>query len=230
MGEIGVKWTRADALKEFLKNISVFSFFSVLYMTGQSAQEAKFLNDEKIITAIKKRSEATINEIITKYSKLLWSVAEAVLSHVGSVQDVEECVADTFIYLWEHPEKFDHQRGKLKTWLSIIARTQAVNRYREITKRNILPLEDTDFVDQLDVADAVLEVETRQALIAAVNALCEPDREILIRRYYYDQKPKEIALALDMSVKQIDNRLYQTKRRLREMLTRSGGGQYEFFQ
>ena len=230
MGEIGVKWTRADAFKEFLKNISVFSFFSVLYMTGQSAQEAKFLNDEKIITAIKKRSEATINEIITKYSKLLWSVAEAVLSHVGSVQDVEECVADTFIYLWEHPEKFDHQRGKLKTWLSIVARTQAVNRYREITKRNILPLEDTDFVDQLDVADAVLEVETRQALIAAVNALCEPDREILIRRYYYDQKPKEIALALDMSVKQIDNRLYQTKRRLREMLTRSGGGQYGFFQ
>lgn len=230
VGEIGVKWTRADALKEFLKNISVFSFFSVLYMTGQSAQEAKFLNDEKIITAIKKRSEATINEIITKYSKLLWSVAEAVLSHVGSVQDVEECVADTFIYLWEHPEKFDHQRGKLKTWLSIVARTQAVNRYREITKRNTLPLEDTDFVDQLDVADAVLEVETRQALIAAVNALCEPDREILIRRYYYDQKPKEIALALDMSVKQIDNRLYQTKRRLREMLTRSGGGQYEFFQ
>ena len=199
-------------------------------MTGQSAQEAKFLNDEKIITAIKKRNEATINEIITKYSKLLWSVAEAVLSHIGSVQDVEECVADTFIYLWEHPEKFDHQRGKLKTWLSIVARTQAVNRYREITKRNTLPLEDADFVDQLDVADSVLEVETRQALRAAVNALGEPDREILIRRYYYDQKPKEIALALDMSVKQIDNRLYQTKRRLREMLTRSEGGQYEFFQ
>lgn len=188
------------------------------------------MNDEKIITAIKNRSEAAINEIITKYSKLLWSVAGAVLSHIGSVQDVEECVADTFIYLWEHPEKFDHQRGKLKTWLSIVARTQAVNRYREITKHNTLPLEDTDFVDQLDVADAVLAVETRQALVAAVNVLCEPDREILIRRYYYDQKPKEIALALNMSVKQIDNRLYQTKRRLREMLTHTGGGQYEFFQ
>ena len=188
------------------------------------------MHDEKIITAIKNRSEVAINEIITKYSKLLWSVADAVLSHIGSVQDVEECVADTFIYLWEHPEKFNHQRGKLKTWLSIVARTQAVNRYREITKRNTLPLEDTDFVGQLDVVDAVLEVETRQALLAAVNALCEPDREILIRRYYYDQKPKEIALALDMSVKQIDNRLYQTKRRLREMLTHPEGGQHEFFQ
>lgn len=105
-----------------------------------------------------------------------------------------------------------------------------MNRYREITKRNTLPLEDTDFIDQLSVVDAVLEAETRKALLAAVNALGEPDREILIRRYYYNQKPKEIALVLDMSVKQIDNRLYQTKRRLREMLTRSEGGQYEFFQ
>ena len=176
------------------------------------------MNDERMITAIKNRNEAAINEVITKYSKLLWSVAGAVLNNIGSTQDVEECVADTFIYLWEHPEKYNPQRGKLKTWLSVIARTQAVNRCREIAKRNIVPLEDTDFIDQLGIVDTFLEAETRRALLAAVNALGEPDREILIRRYYYDQKPKEIALALDMSVKQVDNRLYQTKLRLREVL------------
>ena len=172
-----------------------------------------------MITAIKNRSEAAIDEVITKYSKLLWSVAGAVLNNIGSTQDVEECVADTFIYLWEHPEKYNPQRGKLKTWLSVIARTQAVNRCREIAKRNIVPLEDTDFIDQLGIVDTFLEAETRRALLAAVNALGEPDREILIRRYYYDQKPKEIALALDISVKQVDNRLYQTKLKLRESLS-----------
>ena len=177
------------------------------------------MNDERMITAIKNRSEAAINEVITKYSKLLWSVAGAVLNNIGSTQDVEECVADAFIYLWEQPEKYNPQRGKLKTWLSIIARTQAVNRCREIAKRNIVPLEDTDFIDQLGIVDTFLEAETRRALLAAVNALGEPDREILIRRYYYDQKPKEIALALDMSVKQVDNRLYQTKLKLREALS-----------
>ena len=172
-----------------------------------------------MITAIKNRSEAAIDEVITKYSKLLWSVAGAVLNNIGSTQDVEECVADAFIYLWEHPEKYNPQRGKLKTWLSVIARTQAVNRCREIAKRNIVPLEDTDFIDQLGIVDTFLEAETRRALLAAVNALGEPDREILIRRYYYDQKPKEIALALDISVKQVDNRLYQTKLKLRESLS-----------
>lgn len=162
------------------------------------------MNDERTITAIKNRNEAAINEVITKYSKLLWAVAGAVLNNMGSTQDVEECVADTFIYLWEHPDKYDPQRGKLKTWLSIVARTQAVNRCREISKRNTISLENTDFIDQLGVVDNILEAETRKSLIAAVNALGEPDREILIRRYYYDQKPKEIALAMDMSVKQVD--------------------------
>ena len=64
-----------------------------------------------------------------------------------------------------------------------------------------------------------MKEETRNALIAAINALGEPDREILIRRYYYEQKPKEIALAMDMSAKQVDNRLYQTKLKLREALS-----------
>lgn len=177
------------------------------------------MNDERVIAAIRNRNEAAINEVITKYSKLLWSVAGAVLNHVGSTQDVEECVADTFIYLWEHPEKYDFQCGKLKTWLSIVARTQAVNRYREITKRNLVPLEDTDFIEQLGIVDTFLESESRRSLLAAINALGEPERKILIRRYYYEQKPKEIALALDISVKQVDNRLYQTKQKLRKALS-----------
>lgn len=55
-------------------------------------------------------------------------------------------------------------------------------------------------------------------LISAVRALGEPEQEILIRRYYYDQKPKEIAVALDMPVKQVENHLYRTKQKLRAIL------------
>lgn len=177
------------------------------------------MNDERTILEIRKREADAINEVIKKYSKLLWSVSGAILNNIGATQDVEECVADTFIYLWEHPDKYDPGRGRLKTWLSIVARTQAVNRCREIAKRNTVPLEETDFINHIGIVDDILKEETRRTLLAAINALGEPDREILIRRYYYEQKPKEIALALDMSVKQIDNRLYQTKLKLREVLS-----------
>ena len=178
------------------------------------------MNDEKTIQAIRMRNEKVIGEVIKAYSRLLWSVAGAVLNNIGSVQDMEECVADTFIYLWEPPEKYNPSRGKLKTWLSIIARTQAVNRCREITKRNTVSLEDTNLPDCLGIVEGIMRKEAKQTLLAAVNALGEPDREILLRRYFYDQKPREIALALNLSVKQVDNRLYQTKKKLRQALSR----------
>ena len=50
-----------------------------------------------------------------------------------------------------------------------------------------------------------------------------PDREILLRRYYFGQKPREIAAALGLDKKQVDNRLYQTKRRLRASVTGAEG-------
>ena len=86
------------------------------------------MNDEKMIQAIRNRDEFAMSEVMDTYAKLLWSIAGRILRNIGAVQDIEECVADTFIYLWEHPDKFDPRRGKLKTWLSVIARTQAINR------------------------------------------------------------------------------------------------------
>lgn len=177
------------------------------------------MNDEKTIISIRNRDEAVISEVIERYSKLLWSISSSVLNHLGSTQDVEECVADTFIYLWEHPDQFDPERGKLKTWLSVVARTKAVNRCRELVRRSTISLEDSDFIDQIGVVDHILQQEMRENLFTAINALGEPDREILVRRYYYQQKPKEIALALDMNVRQIDNRLYQVKLKLRAALS-----------
>lgn len=177
------------------------------------------MNDEKTIQRIRERSESAIADAMDRYARLLWTVAEAVLQSVGSVEDVEECVADAFIHLWEHPEGFDPSRGTLKTYLAVITRSKACDRRRELLKNAALSLDETYFMNSLGVTDDIFERETRRVLLSAVNALGEPDREILIRRYYYRQKPKEIALALDMNIKQVDNRLYQTKKKLRSAVT-----------
>lgn len=176
------------------------------------------MKDEAILSRLKARDGAVMNYVMDKYSRLLWPIAAAVLKNVGNEQDVEECVADAFIYLWEYPEKFDPARGKLKSLLCILARSRAIDRFRQITRRGDLPLEDAVLAESFGMQEHLIQEETRQELLAAVNALGEPGREILVRRYYYDQKPREIALALDMTVKQVDNSLYRSKRTLREAL------------
>lgn len=176
------------------------------------------MSDEKLVRAIQARDEAAITQVIETYSKLLWSIAGAALSGIGSAQDTEECVADTFIYLWQFPDKFDPQRGTLKTWLSIVARTKALDRCRALSRRDTLPLEEAAFVPGDGAAEEVLLEADRQELLQAIQTLDEPDREILLRRYYRNQKPRQIALALGLPVKQVENRLYRTKKKLRNIL------------
>lgn len=177
------------------------------------------MNDITAIAGVRKRDERIINEIIVKYSKLLWSIVSVVLKNVGTEQDIEECVADVFIDLWEYPDKYDAERGTLKTWLCMVARYKAIDRYRVLSRNSTVSLEGAMMVGRMGMQDALLQEETKRELVAAVNALTDVEKDILIRRYYYEQKPKEIAKALDLSLKQVENHLYRSKQKLRKAIS-----------
>lgn len=101
----------------------------------------------------------------------------------------------------------------------MIARSRAIDRYRQLVKRQTVSMEETLLQTEMIPEAPGLGEETRAALMQALEQLTEPDREILLRRYYFDQKPEEIAKAIGLTVKQVEKRLYRTKRRLWETLT-----------
>ena len=177
------------------------------------------MTDKKWIRAIAARDEGAMNRLMNQYSRLLWTVAGDVLRGVGSEEDLEECVADVFVCLWMNPEKFYPARGSLKSYLCLMARSRALNRLRQLSRQSALPLETLPPTEEPEAEDLLESRQRSEALRAAIDQLREPDREILVRRYYDGQKPREIAEALDLPVKQIENRLYRAKRLLRDQLT-----------
>lgn len=177
------------------------------------------MNDRKIAAAIKRGDEAAITQVINQYSRLLWPIVSAILSKAGSVEDVEECIADTFIFLWQNPDKFDPERGKLKSWLCIVARSKATDLYRRLSRHEDLPLDLLSCPDAGDLTEILEKEEQSRFLVEAINSLPEKERAVIIRRYYYGQKPRDIAIALDIPVKQVNNCLYRAKRKLRDRLS-----------
>lgn len=176
------------------------------------------MSDEKIFQAIRNKNEEVMAGVIQKYSRLLWKIASAVLVNAASVQDVEECVADSFIYFWMHPDKYDPDKGKLSSWLVMVVRSKAIDRYRQIVRKNEIPIEHEMMIYHKELLAGIVEKEEHERLLSCIENLENRDREIVIRRYYYEQKPKEIAAALDIPKKQVENRLYQTKQKLRNMM------------
>ena len=190
---------------------------NVLFEKGVSV-----LNDKKIISAIKARDERMLAFVVQKYSKLLWKIAASVLINAASAQDVEECVADVFIYLWQYPEKYDPDKAKLSSWLSVVARSKAVDSYRRIIRKKEISMEEI-VVESLGYAENNVANEEKDELRSCIEGLDEKEKELIIRRYYYEQKPAEIAVALDMPKKQVENRLYYVRQKLRKMMEKQEG-------
>ena len=173
------------------------------------------MNDKKVISAIIRQDEQIFAFVIEKYSRLLWKIAASILINAASVQDVEECVADVFIYLWQYPEKYDPDKAKLSSWLSIVARSKAVDSYRRITRKREVSMEEI-LMESLGHAENNVADEEKDKLRSCIDELDEKEKELVMRRYYYEQKPAEIAVALDMPKKQVENRLYYVRQKLRK--------------
>lgn len=133
-------------------------------------------------------------------------------------------MADVFIYLWQYPSKYDPEKAKLSSWLSIVARSKAVDRYRQIVRRREIPLEEIA-AQRLGHVEITASDEERESLRFCMELLDEKEKELIIRRYYWEQKPAEIAVALDMPKKQVENRLYYVRQKLRKMMERQEGDQ-----
>ena len=73
------------------------------------------MTEESAIARIRSGDERAIAWVMDKYSRMLWKTVAAILP--GSEADVEECVADVFISLWQKPEQYDKTKGRLSTWL-----------------------------------------------------------------------------------------------------------------
>jgi len=160
--------------------------------------------------------EKAIHKLMKTYNRLLWSVAGGILRGVGTDQDVEECISDVWFTLWHKPERYDPNRGSLKTYLTVLMRSRALDRFRSLRETEEL---DENAHDQTpNFEDALISEELFGRLRAEVDALGEPDREILVRRYFFLQKPADIAQNMARPVREINNRLYQAKKRLQKKL------------
>ena len=176
------------------------------------------MTEKQIILGLRAGNERALDAAIDQYSRLLWSVARPILNNIGTVEDMEECVADAFIQLWRNRETMVESRGGIKSWLCTVAKCKAIDCYRKAVKKSEISLDEQLSALGSNLFDQTLDAVLQRELLAAVNALGEPDHELLLRRYYYQQKPKDIALALDLSVKQVENRLFRAKQLLRNRL------------
>jgi RNA polymerase sigma-70 factor (ECF subfamily) len=180
------------------------------------------LEEGKLIEMLHSGDSEAFYHVVETYNKLLWVIVGGVLNDVGTSEDIEECISDVYVSLWRKPKAYDPRKGSLKTFLAIVAKRKALDRYRQLTKMKIVELDDAIRSSDDDLLEFIAKRDMYCELYEAIRLLKEPDQEILIRRYFLDEKPSGIAAKSSLPVKEVENRLYQSKLKLREILLTKG--------
>ncbi|MCL1847278.1 MAG: sigma-70 family RNA polymerase sigma factor [Coriobacteriia bacterium] len=177
------------------------------------------MDEARIIKGLRARDEIAFAQAISSYSRLLWVVASRHLAKADGFtgHDIEECIADVFLDLWLNNERYDPEKGSLKSYLCVLTSRKAISRYRRAAQTKVVSFEDLR-QDEEPSSEEAADVEDYGDLYRAIVHLPEPTREILVRRYFYNQQPAEIAARTQLPKKEVENRLYRAKQSLSSSL------------
>src|SRR5215467_8799658 len=101
-------------------------------------------SDDDLAQGLQQRDPEALETLISRYSREVFYFIRLVLDGVGVAQDAEECVNDLFVAVWQEIETFDPERGALRTWLTMRAKYIALDRRRQLVRRQVHNVQPAD--------------------------------------------------------------------------------------
>src|SRR5262249_10335387 len=128
-----------------------------------------------------------------RHNRGVYSAAFRVLGDVQLSQDV---VQDVFLRFWRRPNAYDARRGELGAYLRLMARSRALDLWREgqVRARAAERLRVVHVVPEADDPPALAERETESSAVrTALAKLSEGQREALVLAYWCGLTADQIA-------------------------------------
>src|SRR2546421_1037386 len=101
-------------------------------------------SDDDLAQRLHERDPEALETLISRYSREVFYFIRLVLDGVGVAQDAEECVNDLFVAVWQEIDSFDPGRGTPRTWLTMRAKYIALDRRRQLCRRQTHNLQSAD--------------------------------------------------------------------------------------
>ena len=139
---------------------------------------------------------ATFSRIYDEHARSVYGAALRILGDPAQAQDVAQ---DVFLRLWRAPRRFDASRGDLGSYLRLMARSRALDLYRERQaasrardRLELVAAQGEARVDDRPLAAAEREAD-RSAVLEALRRLPDAQREALVLAYWGGLTADEIA-------------------------------------
>lgn len=167
------------------------------------------LDEAKLLSELKRKK--SINRAIDVYTPYICTV---LYNQVGSrlpKEDIEEIVSDVFVAMWKNAEYIDLDKGTMRSYLAAIARNFALKRLNKYKEH--ISIDEIELPDERDFFS-----KSSDEVWQAVMSLGEPDNEIFVRYFKFDEKLKDISNATGLNISTIKSKLKRGKEKLKKIL------------
>ena len=170
------------------------------------------INENNFILQLKKHNEKALEYVISKYGGLLKSVISKRLYLYP--EDVEECLYDTFMKIWQNIDCYDENKTSFKSWATAIAAYRAIDRLRVIRKADII----TDIDDEVfENCLAISEDEVfNEAYGEFLECLDENDRELFTKLFIEGLSVSEVSQNTGTEKSVIYNRVSRGRKKIKK--------------
>ncbi|NJL23218.1 MAG: sigma-70 family RNA polymerase sigma factor [Leptolyngbyaceae cyanobacterium SM1_3_5] len=165
-------------------------------------------DDRSLLARIAQQDQAALAQLYNRYARLVFAIA---FKSFGSVEESEEAVLDVFSQVWRTATRYDPAKGRVDTWLLIMARSRILDRLRKqqrIAKGQTAVETEIQFAKSSGdpIEDAQI-VERRAIVQAAIKQLSDPQRQVIELAFYQGLSHSEIAAQTGLSLGTVKTRI-----------------------
>jgi RNA polymerase sigma-70 factor (ECF subfamily) len=175
------------------------------------------VTDQDLFIQLRAGESTALDELFHRYYTDLCRTA---LRFVNNEQEAEDIVQNLFVALWEKRAGQGDEPGSVAAYLRRAVRNRSLNYLRD---RKRIPIDDTDIPETLaakELADDDLtQDELRDRIHKAIDTLPERCRLVFVMSKLEEMSHKEIAEAMEISPKTVENQMTRAYRFLREWLS-----------
>jgi RNA polymerase sigma-70 factor (ECF subfamily) len=171
-------------------------------------------SDAALVLAIAAGDRQALAALYDRYAGLLLGVGVRVLRSRGEAEDI---VHDVFLEVWRRAHTYEPQRASVRAWLLLMMRCRALDRRKSHAFALATQLERDPRVAPISESPPV--ALDRARVVAALEALPEPQRTVLLLGYFEGLSSSEIAVRIGAPVGTVKSRIAGALRALRERLS-----------
>jgi RNA polymerase sigma-70 factor, ECF subfamily len=186
-------------------------------------QDPAALSDAALVLAIARYQQEALAEVYQRHAGAVCALAKRLL---GNQAQAEEIVQDVFLRLWNAPERFDAERGSLRSFLLAQSHSRSVDVLRSDAARRRREQRDHDSTPSAnyDLERELWDMSTADQVREALERLAPGEREAIELAYFGGRTYREVAAQLGEAEGTVKSRIRSGLRRLRGDLTAAGVG------